>query len=74
MNQDKLIAMAKEAGLPTLEYMGASPYYADKLQAFANLIRKDQIERDAGICESIKPNAYSESDVCAEAIRNQEVE
>jgi hypothetical protein len=73
MMTEKLIALAKEAGFKDTVFTGLVACKVTQLQSFANLIRKDQIERDAGICESIKPNAYSESDVCAEAIRNQEI-
>jgi hypothetical protein len=71
MTKDKLIAMAKpNAWIGNCD--GWTFNSLEELQAFANLIRKDQIERDAGICAEQSGYGSSASS-CAEAIRNQEL-
>ena len=52
-------------------------FHITQLQAFVNAIRKDQIERDAKICEGLEELAWANAEdswqygECAEAIRNQ---
>jgi hypothetical protein len=71
MNQDKLIAMAKpNAWIGNCD--GWTFNSLEELQAFANLIRKDQIDRDTLILKNLGPDPVSFDDA-AEAIRNQEV-
>jgi hypothetical protein len=57
MTKDKLIAMAKE--VTAFHFDGTFNFDTQQLQAFANLIRKDQIELDAALCAAHATDRFS---------------
>jgi hypothetical protein len=75
MNKDDVIRMAKEAGLLRVGDGWTEPHRcgATEVSKFAALAfaagAEHEREECAKVCELIRPTAYSESDLCAEAIR-----
>ena len=75
MNRDEITMMAREIGMPVSEafgpMVGACPV-GDLLERFAALVRFDEREQCAKVCESLfdaDDDSCNEAETCAAAIR-----
>ena len=69
---DKTIDMAREVKMP-YDFVTGEPIYIEKLKAFEALVRADEREACAKVCDDLAVDAYNNHDIlyeqCAAAIR-----
>ena len=70
MNEEQLIRLAEHAGIFTNKTSGELHGYKHSLQKFAELVRQDEREACAKVCENVVSNeGYVQAKYCAAAIR-----
>ena len=74
MKKDNLIRMAREAGFHQWYTMPEEhPYHVDIIERFAALVRADEREACAKVCEIGQHSEYDGHAECAAAIRAQNI-